>query len=111
MLVFKPSSRDIVKNYFIQDGDKGKVIKVEEKDIESIPINFKNYITQVEVGPYNMNQRFPPGKYYFIWVEFSSYIKHLFITPVKAGLISSGNFFLYKEVEVNFNDPSGFDVW
>lgn len=111
MITITPSCNSIVKNYFLKDGDTGKVVLVEKKEIESIPRDQLNYITQIEVGPYNMNQRFSPGSYYFIWVEFSKYIRHLFISHVNPNTICSGGFFLNSEVQVKFDDPNGFVVW
>jgi len=111
MIVFSPSNPDIVKNYFLSEGDKGIVSKVRVREIESLPLNELNYITQVEVGPYNMNKKFPPGLYNFIYVQFSKHILHLFISPVNPDDPASGNFFLYKEVEVKFNCADGFEVW
>lgn len=111
MLVFNPSNPDIVKNYFLNEGDKGLVFKVEEKDIDSIPLNMLNYISQIEVGSFNMNKRFSPGKYIFIWVEFSKYIHHLFISEVSPNISSPIDFFLYKYISVKFNDTSGITVW
>lgn len=111
MILLTPASPDIVKNYFIHEGDRGKVIKVEEKSIESIDRRFLNYITQVMLGDYNMNKKFPPGQYYFIWVEFSSYIRHLFISSVNPNSIAPNNFFLYEEIEIRFDHPDAFVVW
>lgn len=111
MIAISPSNTDIVKNYFLKEGDIGKVIKVEVKEWDSLKLSYRNYLSQMEVGSYNMNKKFEPGEYYFLWIEFNRYIRHVFIAPVKGNDNFQSTFFYNVLVKLKFDRLHGIEVW
>lgn len=111
MITLKISDPFIVKNYFLNENDKGKVFKVEKVEVEKLKRDFINYISQVEVGGYNMNKKFSPGWYYLLWVSFGKYANLVFLYECTGNDYPSKEFFLFSEVMITFKDPSHYIVW
>ena len=111
MIRIKPSNNDIIKNYFLEEGMIGKIFKAEVKELSEVSPKLIYYLAQFEVGPYTMHQRFTPGKYLFFWVEFSDYVRQLFIMSANGEQKGLQPFFNFSTVQLTFEDPCDFVVW
>lgn len=111
MVVLNPISRDTIKHLFIDNDTKGKVIKAEILDMENVRRKLVDYVSQFEVGPYTMHQRFTPGFYLWLWISIGEFVVVPFILSCNEYHGLRPEFFLHSEVQLKFEDKSGFAVW